>query len=119
MCVSESHTEPHLLFFRDVCLIPLSAHGTNPASAQMAGMKVVPIKTALDGTIDMEDVRAKVAMHKDNLACLMITYPSTNGVFESTVSEICGLVHGAGGQVCSVGPSSVLCGQPSLDKGVP
>merc|ERR1712233_241959 len=84
---------------RDVCLIPLSAHGTNPASAQMAGMKVVPIKTALDGTIDMEDVRAKVAMHKDNLACLMITYPSTNGVFESTVSEICGLVHGAGGQV--------------------
>jgi len=84
---------------RDVCLIPLSAHGTNPASAQMAGMKVVPIKTALDGTIDMDDVRAKVEMHKDNLACLMITYPSTNGVFESTVSEICGMVHGAGGQV--------------------
>ena len=74
----------------------------------MAGMKVVPIKTALDGTIDMEDVRAKVAMHKDNLACLMITYPSTNGVFESTVSEICGLVHGAGGQVCSISLSSIL-----------
>ena len=86
---------------RDVCLIPLSAHGTNPASAQMAGMKVVPIKCSADGAVDMEDVRAKVAMHKDNLACLMITYPSTNGVFESTVSEICGLVHGAGGQVCS------------------
>merc|ERR1711974_43889 len=84
---------------RDVCLIPLSAHGTNPASAQMAGMKVVPIKTALDGAIDMDDVRAKVATHRDTLACLMITYPSTNGVFESTVSEICGLVHGAGGQV--------------------
>ena len=65
----------------------------------MAGMKVVPIKTALDGTIDMEDVKAKVVQHKDNLACLMITYPSTNGVFESTVSEICSLVHGAGGQV--------------------
>ena len=88
-----------LLLIRDVCLIPLSAHGTNPASAQMAGMKVVPIKTALDGTIDMEDVKAKVVQHKDNLACLMITYPSTNGVFESTVSEICSLVHGAGGQV--------------------
>merc|ERR1711974_403746 len=84
---------------RDVCLIPLSAHGTNPASAQMAGMKVVPIKTALDGAIDMDDVRAKVATHRDTLACLMITYPSTNGVFESTVSEICGLIHGAGGQV--------------------
>merc|ERR1711974_417909 len=84
---------------RDVCLIPLSAHGTNPASAQMAGMKVVPIKTALDGAIDMDDVRAKLATHRDTLACLMITYPSTNGVFESTVSEICGLVHGAGGQV--------------------
>lgn len=84
---------------RDVCLIPLSAHGTNPASAQMAGMKVVPIKTALNGTIDMEDVRAKVAAHKDNLACLMITYPSTNGVFEATVSEICSLVHAAGGQI--------------------
>lgn len=84
---------------RDVCLIPLSAHGTNPASAQMAGMKVVPIKTAANGTIDMDDVRAKVVAHKDNLACLMITYPSTNGVFETTVSEICGLVHGAGGQV--------------------
>ena len=97
-----------LFLIRDVCLIPLSAHGTNPASAQMAGMKVVPIKTALDGTIDMEDVRAKVAMHKDNLACLMITYPSTNGVFESTVSEICGLVHGAGGQVCSISLSSIL-----------
>jgi len=84
---------------RNVCLIPLSAHGTNPASAQMAGMKVVPIKTAANGTVDMEDVRAKVADHKDNLACLMVTYPSTNGVFETTISEICSLVHGAGGQV--------------------
>lgn len=84
---------------RNVCLIPLSAHGTNPASAQMAGMNVVPIKTKTDGTIDMDDVRSKIAAHKDNLACLMITYPSTNGVFETTVAEICDLVHEAGGQV--------------------
>ena len=86
----------------------------------MAGMKVVPIKTALDGTIDMDDVRAKVEMHKDNLACLMITYPSTNGVFESTFSEICGMVHGAGGQVCSIDLFSVLySSSTSDDKGVP
>merc|ERR1719357_838130 len=84
---------------RNVCLIPLTAHGTNPASAQMAGMKVVPIKTASDGTVDMEDIRAKVIAHKEDLACLMITYPSTNGVFESTVSEMCNLVHEHGGQV--------------------
>ena len=84
---------------RNVCLIPLSAHGTNPASAQMAGMKVVPIKTAVDGTIDISDIKHKVELHKKDLACLMITYPSTNGVFESTVAEICDMVHGAGGQV--------------------
>ena len=84
---------------RNVCLIPLSAHGTNPASAQMAGMKVVPIKTAVDGTIDIADIKNKVELHKKDLACLMITYPSTNGVFESTVAEICDMVHGAGGQV--------------------
>ena len=84
---------------RDVCLIPLSAHGTNPASAQMAGMKVVPIKTSNDGTIDMEDVKGKIEQFKDSIACLMITYPSTNGVFESTVAEICDLVHSVGGQV--------------------
>ena len=84
---------------RNVCLIPLSAHGTNPASAQMAGMKVVPIKTRPDGTVDTDDVKAKVEKHKHDLACLMITYPSTNGVFESTVSDICDMVHGAGGQV--------------------
>jgi len=84
---------------RDVCLIPLSAHGTNPASAQMAGMKVVPIKTCSDGTIDMDDVRAKIDQHKNNVACLMVTYPSTNGVFESTVAELCDMVHSVGGQV--------------------
>merc|ERR1711970_1399806 len=84
---------------RNVCLIPLSAHGTNPASAQMAGMKVVPIKTMTDGTIDVRDIKMKVEAHKKNLACLMITYPSTNGVFEDTVADICDMVHEAGGQV--------------------
>jgi len=84
---------------RNVCLIPLSAHGTNPASAQMAGMQVVPIKSASDGTIDLEDFKAKVELHKEKLACLMITYPSTNGVFETTVSDLCDIVHQAGGQV--------------------
>jgi len=84
---------------RDVCLIPLSAHGTNPASAQMAGMKVVPIKCSADGAVDMSDIRAKIEAHKDTLACIMITYPSTNGVFETSISELCQLVHNAGGQV--------------------
>jgi len=84
---------------RKVCLIPLSAHGTNPASAQMAGMQVVPIKVMTDGTIDMEDVKKKVEDHREDLACLMITYPSTNGVFEATVAEVCDLVHSVGGQV--------------------
>ena len=84
---------------RNVCLIPLSAHGTNPASAQMAGMKVVPIKTSPDGAVDMEDIKAKVEAHKESLACIMITYPSTNGVFESSISSLCELVHQAGGQV--------------------
>lgn len=84
---------------RTVCLIPSSAHGTNAASAVMAGMKVVVVKTADDGEVDVEDLRAKIEKHRDELAVLMITYPSTHGVFEEHVSEICGLVHEAGGQV--------------------
>lgn len=84
---------------RDVCLIPISAHGTNPASAQMAGMKVEVINVTKDGAIDMKHLRAKLEKHRDTIACLMITYPSTNGVFEETVAEICTLVHDAGGQV--------------------
>ncbi|MFF6777457.1 aminomethyl-transferring glycine dehydrogenase [Streptomyces sp. NPDC012637] len=84
---------------RTVCLIPSSAHGTNAASAVMAGMKVVVVKTAEDGEVDVEDLRAKIEQHRDELAVLMITYPSTHGVFEEHVSEICGLVHEAGGQV--------------------
>ncbi|MCG7525863.1 aminomethyl-transferring glycine dehydrogenase [Streptomyces sp. OfavH-34-F] len=84
---------------RTVCLIPSSAHGTNAASAVMAGMKVVVVKTADDGEVDIEDLRAKIAQHRDELAVLMITYPSTHGVFEEHVADICAEVHDAGGQV--------------------
>lgn len=84
---------------RTVCLIPSSAHGTNAASAVMAGMKVVVVKTAEDGEVDVEDLRAKIEQHRDQLAVLMITYPSTHGVFEEHVADICGQVHEAGGQV--------------------
>lgn len=84
---------------RTVCLIPSSAHGTNAASAVMAGMKVVVVKTADDGEVDIEDLRAKIEKHRDELAVLMITYPSTHGVFEEHVADICGEVHDAGGQV--------------------
>lgn len=84
---------------RDICLIPTSAHGTNPASAQMVGMTVVPVKVDEDGNIDIEDFRAKAQQHTDNLAACMITYPSTHGVFEGTVREICDITHEHGGQV--------------------
>ncbi|WP_331253048.1 aminomethyl-transferring glycine dehydrogenase [Acetobacter sicerae] len=84
---------------RDVCLIPASAHGTNPASAQMAGMKVVVVKCDDDGNVDMDDLKAKIEQHADTLAAIMITYPSTHGVFEESVRDICALVHEAGGQV--------------------
>ncbi|MEU0220950.1 aminomethyl-transferring glycine dehydrogenase subunit GcvPB, partial [Streptomyces sp. NPDC006265] len=84
---------------RTVCLIPSSAHGTNAASAVMAGMKVVVVKTAEDGEIDVEDLRAKIEQYRDQLAVLMITYPSTHGVFEEHVADICAQVHEAGGQV--------------------
>jgi glycine dehydrogenase len=84
---------------RDICLIPTSAHGTNPASAAMCGMKVVPVACDEDGNVDLGDLRAKVTEHGERLAALMITYPSTHGVFEEAVSEICAVVHDAGGQV--------------------
>jgi glycine dehydrogenase len=84
---------------RDVCLIPVSAHGTNPASASMMGMKVVVVQTDEDGNIDLEDLKSKIESHADSLSTLMITYPSTHGVFEETVQEVCELVHRAGGQV--------------------
>jgi len=84
---------------RVVCLIPESAHGTNPASAVMAGMKVVPVVCDRDGNIDMDDLRAKAEKHRDTLAALMVTYPSTHGVFEEGIQEICAIVHQHGGQV--------------------
>ncbi|MFY0630103.1 MAG: aminomethyl-transferring glycine dehydrogenase [Flavobacteriaceae bacterium] len=84
---------------RNICLIPASAHGTNPASAVMAGMKVVVTKTADNGNIDVEDLRAKAIEHKDNLAALMVTYPSTHGVYESAIKEITQIIHDNGGQV--------------------
>lgn len=85
--------------FRNICLIPASAHGTNPASAQMAGMKVVVVKTDASGNIDIQDLKDKIEKHGHMLAAIMITYPSTHGVFEDTVVEVCRRVHQAGGQV--------------------
>ena len=84
---------------RNICLIPSSAHGTNAASAVMAGMKVVVIDCDENGNVSVDDIKAKIAEHGDALAALMITYPSTHGVFETAVSEICELIHNAGGQV--------------------
>ena len=84
---------------RNVCIIPTSAHGTNPASAVMAGFKVVPVRCLEDGDIDLDDLRAKADAHSKDLAALMVTYPSTHGVFETTIREICQIVHEHGGQV--------------------
>jgi glycine dehydrogenase len=84
---------------RDICLIPRSAHGTNPASAQMVGLKVVPIECNLEGNISIKDLKEKTELHKDKLSAIMITYPSTHGVFESSVTEVCKIVHEAGGLV--------------------
>ena len=84
---------------RTVCLIPTSAHGTNPASAVMAGMKVVPVKCDGEGNVDLVDLDQKIELHRAALAALMVTYPSTHGVFEETIREICEKVHAAGGQV--------------------
>ena len=84
---------------RNICLIPTSAHGTNPASAVMAGMKVVPVACLPDGDIDLVDLRSKTAEHAANLSALMVTYPSTHGVFEETIVEICKIIHAHGGQV--------------------
>ncbi|KAM9367323.1 glycine dehydrogenase (decarboxylating), mitochondrial [Phaethornis superciliosus] len=84
---------------RSVCLIPKSAHGTNPASAQMAGMKIQPIEVDKNGSIDISHLKAMVDKHKENLAAIMITYPSTNGVFEEEIGDVCDLIHKHGGQV--------------------
>ena len=84
---------------RDICLIPSSAHGTNAASAVMAGMKVVVVACDDEGNVSVDDIKAKIGEYSDRLAALMVTYPSTHGVFEEAITEICGLVHDAGGQV--------------------
>lgn len=91
----ESRDDHH----RNICLIPSSAHGTNPASAVMAGMKVVVTKSTEEGNIDVDDLRAKAELHKENLAALMVTYPSTHGVYESAIKEITQIIHDNGGQV--------------------
>jgi glycine dehydrogenase len=90
-----SRAEDH----RNVCLIPTSAHGTNPASAVMCGMRVVPVACDEAGNIDVDDLRARAEQHRSNLSALMVTYPSTHGVFEASIREICDVVHAAGGQV--------------------
>jgi len=91
----QSRNETH----RNICIIPASAHGTNPASAVMAGMKVIVTKTAENGNIDLDDLREKAILHSDKLAALMVTYPSTHGVFESEIQEITKIIHDHGGQV--------------------
>ncbi len=98
LCIHDYHRsrgEGH----RDVCLIPQSAHGTNPASAVMAGMKVVVVGTDADGNVDLDDLRAKAEQHADRLSALMVTYPSTHGVFEEGIRDVCDIVHRSGGQV--------------------
>jgi glycine dehydrogenase len=99
LLVIRAYHENRCELHRNICLIPTSAHGTNPASAVMAGLQVVPVACDKDGNIDVADLRAKAEMHKQNLACLMVTYPSTHGVFEETIKEICEIVHANGGQV--------------------
>lgn len=84
---------------RNICLIPSSAHGTNPASAVMAGMQVVVTKALENGNIDVDDLREKAEKYKDSLSALMVTYPSTHGVYESAIKEITGLIHENGGLV--------------------
>jgi len=89
---------------RKVCLIPSSAHGTNPASAHMAGMEVVVVGCDARGDVDVDDLRAKAEKHSENLAAIMITYPSTHGVFEEHIGDICDIVHGHGGRSISTAP---------------
>ena len=95
----KKYYEAHGMKHRNICLIPLSAHGTNPASAVLVGMKIVPVLCDKNGNVDIHDLEKKTDQYKDKLACIMITYPSTHGVFEEKVLEICDMVHKAGGQV--------------------
>jgi glycine dehydrogenase len=86
-------------FHRDICLIPISAHGTNPASAALCNMKIVVVDCDDNGNIDMNDLRMKAEQYKDKLSCIMVTYPSTHGVFEEGIKDLCDIVHKYGGQV--------------------
>lgn len=95
----KSYHEANNNSHRNICIIPASAHGTNPASAVMAGFKVVVIKTDDNGNIDAIDLQEKVELHKDSLGAFMVTYPSTHGVFEENIKEVCSMIHGAGGLV--------------------
>ncbi len=96
---------------RDVCLIPSSAHGTNAASAVLAGMRVVVVKADADGSVDLDDLRAQCDAHSDDLAAIMVTYPSTHGAYEGSIEELCGVVHQSGGQVYVDGANlNALCG---------
>lgn len=99
LMVIKAYHESRGDFHRNICLIPSSAHGTNPASAVMAGMKVIVTKSTDEGNIDVEDLREKAELHKDNLSALMVTYPSTHGVYESAIREITKIIHDNGGQV--------------------
>ncbi len=99
---------------RNICLTPTSAHGTNPASAAMARMQIVLVDCDKDGNVDVEDLREKANLHKDNLACIMVTYPSTHGVFEDGIVEVCEIVHECGGQVYLDGAN--LNAQKGLSK---
>ncbi len=99
LLVIQKHHQTRGQSGRRICLIPTSAHGTNPASAAMAGMRIVPVSCDAQGNIDVTDLRAKAQEHKDDLAALMVTYPSTHGVFEEAITEICQIVHEHGGQV--------------------
>ena len=109
----ESRDEGH----RNICLIPSSAHGTNPASAAMAGMKVTVVKCDDDGNVDISDLQAKIDAHRDAIAAIMVTYPSTHGVFEESITDICSMVHDAGGQVYVDGANlNALVGHCSLPQ---
>jgi len=99
LMVIKAYHESRGDYNRNVCLIPSSAHGTNPASAVMAGMKVVVTKSTSEGNIDVEDLREKAELYKENLSCLMVTYPSTHGVYESAIKQIIKIIHDNGGQV--------------------
>jgi len=101
----ESRGQSH----RNICLIPVSAHGTNPASAVMAGMKVVVVACDAKGNIDYADLQAKATLHEKNLSCMMMTYPSTHGVFEENVRDVCKLIHAHGGQMYMDGANMAAC----------